>query len=52
MYLTLTNKFINHDFSSINLEINLKNLKLLEKMRDDKYRNVNNKVNGQEPNLE
>ena len=43
MYLTLTNKFINHDFSSINLEINLKNLKLLEKMRDDKYRNVNNK---------
>lgn len=43
IYLTLSNKFINHDFSSINLEINLKNLKSLEKLRKNKFRNVNNK---------
>ena len=32
-YLTLSNKFVEHDFNSLNLEINLENLKLLEKAR-------------------
>ena len=38
IYLNLSNKFINHDFNSLNIEIDLENLKLLEKMRIEKYK--------------
>ncbi len=38
IYLNLSNKFINHDFYSLNIEIDLENLKLLEKMRIEKYK--------------
>ena len=37
--LTLSNRFIEHEFSSLHLEIDSKNLKSLEKMRRSKYEN-------------
>ena len=44
IYLNLSNKFINHDFYSLNIEIDLENLKLLEKMRIEKYKKISPKI--------
>jgi len=44
IYLNLSNKFINHDFYSLNIEIDLKNLKLLEKLRIEHYKNLSSQT--------
>ena len=41
-YLTLSNKFVEHDFNSLNLELDLENLKLLEKARLQKLEGKDN----------
>ena len=43
IYLTITNKFVSHNFDSLHLAINTKNLKSLEKQRTNKYHEKNYK---------